>query len=329
VADFALHAPRSVDEACQALGRYEGEARLIAGGTALVLMIHQGLVDPPALVRLDTVPGLDRIEMDGPPSPPILGGADGPPSPPILGGVDDGSSAASTARGGEGEVLRLGALATLRAVSESPLVRERLPVLAGACALVGNVRVRNAATIGGNVCEADYASDPPGVLVALDARVRVQGPGGARELPVAELIQDFYENSLAPDEVVTDVLVPLPPVGTRGAYLKYVTRSSEDRPCVGATALVQLDDGGRLADVRVAVGAVAGQPLRLPAVERAARGQAPSDALFAELGERYAAAVEPVSDARGSATYRRQMIAVFVRRALRRAMTDAPGAWKV
>jgi hypothetical protein len=87
VADFALHAPRSVDEACQALGRYEGEARLIAGGTALVLMIHQGLVDPPALVRLDTVPGLDRIEVDGPPGPPILGGADGPPSPPILGGA--------------------------------------------------------------------------------------------------------------------------------------------------------------------------------------------------------------------------------------------------
>ncbi len=290
--NFALHAPRSIAEACEALGRYDGEARVIAGGTALVLMIHQGLVDPPALVRLDTVPGLDRIA------------------------ADDGT-------------LRLGALATLRAVAESPLVQERLPVLAGACALVGNVRVRNAATIGGNLCEADYASDPPGVLAALDARVRVEGAGGARELAVADLIQDFYENSLAPDEVVTEVLVPLPPAGTRGAYLKYVTRSSEDRPCVGATALVWLDEGGRLADLRVAVGAVAGRPLRLPEVERAARGQAPSDGLFAEIGQRYAAAVEPVSDARGSAAYRQQMIAVFVRRALRRALTDAPGAWKV
>jgi carbon-monoxide dehydrogenase medium subunit len=304
VPNFALHAPRSVEEACQALGHYEGEARVIAGGTALVLMIHQGLVDPPALVRLDTVPGLDRIEVQGPPDPPIPGG--------------DG-----------GGVLRLGALATLRAVAESPLVRDRLPVLAGACELVGNVRVRNAATIGGNLCEADYASDPPGVMAALDARVRVQGAAGARELPVADLIQDFYENSLAPDEVVTDVLVPLLPAGTRGAYLKYVTRSSEDRPCVGATALVQLDGGGRIADVRVAVGAVAGQPLRLPEAERAARGQTPSDALFAELGQRYAAAVEPVSDARGSAAYRQRMIAVFVRRALQRALAGEPGAWKV
>jgi carbon-monoxide dehydrogenase medium subunit len=226
-------------------------------------------------------------------------------------------------------MLRLGALATLRAVGASPLVRERLPVLAGACELVGNVRVRNAATIGGNVCEADYASDPPGVLVALDARVRVQGASGTRDLPVADLIRDFYENSLAPDEIVTEIHIPVPPPGTRGAYLKYVTRSSEDRPCVGATALVQLDGAGRVADLRVAVGAVAGQPLRLPEVERTARGQTPSDALFAEIGQRYADAVEPVSDARGSAAYRQQMIAVFVRRALRRALADAPGAWKV
>ncbi|HLH24879.1 MAG TPA: FAD binding domain-containing protein [Chloroflexota bacterium] len=326
--DFALHAPRSLDEACQALGRYDGEARVIAGGTALVLMIHQGLVDPPALVRLDTVPGLDRIAVEKATPPAQRPSQYSAPHPEGQGERDD--EAGSPQAGWEGgEVLRLGALATLRAVAESPLVRERLPVLAGACALVGNVRVRNAATIGGNLCEADYASDPPGVLVALGARVRVVGASGTRELAVADLIQDFYENSLGPDEIVAEVLVPLPPAGARGAYLKYVTRSSEDRPCVGATALVQLDAAGRLADVRVAVGAVAGQPLRLPEVERAARGQTPSDALFAEIGQRYAAAVEPVSDARGSAAYRQRMIAVFVRRALRRALADESGAWKV
>jgi carbon-monoxide dehydrogenase medium subunit len=111
--------------------------------------------------------------------------------------------------------------------------------------------------------------------------------------------------------------------------LKYVTRSSEDRPCVGATALVQQDADGRIADARVSVGAVAGQPLRLPAVEQTLRGQMPSDALFAEVGQQYAAAVEPVSDARGSAAYRQRMIAVFVRRALQRALAGEPGAWKV
>src|SRR4051794_31059028 len=172
VASFALHAPSSVDEAVATLARYEGEARPIAGGTALVLMLRQGLIAPPAVVRLDRLPNLTGIAV-------------------------------------EGDTLRLGALATLRAVGDSPVVRERLPLLAGACALVGNIRVRNAATIGGNLCEADYASDPPGVLVALDARVVVQGSGGRRELPVAELIADFYETSLAPDELVTEVRVPL------------------------------------------------------------------------------------------------------------------------
>ena len=320
MADFTLHAPRSLAEASTSLGQYEGEARVIAGGTALVLMLRQGLVRPPALVRLDTVPGLDGVQQEPPAAPES--------SHPSGQASDVRRASPEGTVDGDG-LLRLGAMTTLRAVAEAPLVQQHLPVLAGACHLVGNVRVRNAATVGGNLCEADYASDPPAVLVALDARVRVHGSGGERELPVAELIQDFYENSLAPDEIVSEVLVPIPPAGTRGAYLKFITRSSEDRPCVGAAAFVRQDQDGRLADVRVAVGAVAGQPVRLPQVEAEARGQAPSDALLRELGERYAAAVEPVADARGSAEYRKRMVAVFVRRALRDALAGQVGARKV
>lgn len=289
--DFTLHAPGSLQEACMILGSYDGDARVIAGGTALVLMVRQGLLAPRALVRLDRVPGLDGIA------------------------VEDG-------------MLRLGATATLRAVSESRVVRAHLPVLAATCQLVGNVRVRNAATVGGNVCEADYASDPPGLLVALDATARIQGPAGSREVPVRDLITDFYETSLAPNEVVTDVRVPLLQPGARAVYLKYVTRSSEDRPCVGATAVARLDDGGILADVRVAVGAVSGRPLRLPEVETAVRGQRPTTELFREVAARYAEASDPVSDARGSAGYRKQMVAVFVRRALQEAIEGTAVARK-
>jgi carbon-monoxide dehydrogenase medium subunit len=290
VADVVLHAPTSVQEASQMLAHYQGDARPIAGGTAVVLMLRQGLIRPQALVRLDRVAGMDRIALE------------------------DGH-------------LRLGALATLRAVGAHPLVEQHLPVLAGACRLVGNVRVRNAATIGGNVCEADYASDPPGVLVALDARVRVQGGDGARELPVSELITDFYETSLAPDEVVADVLVPIPPPGTHAVYLKYVTRSSEDRPCVGVTGMLRVDDG-RIEELRVGVGAVAGRPLRLPEVEAMGRGERASEDLFGTIGQAYADAVDPVADARGSADYRRQMVAVFVRRALRAALGGESGGRK-
>ena len=290
--NLTLHAPTSLDEASQTLARYQGEARAIAGGTALVLMLRQGLIRPPALVRLDRVRGLDSIS------------------------IEDG-------------MLRIGALATLRDVSASPLVAQHVPVLAEACRLVANVRVRNAATIGGNVCEADYASDPPGVLVALDARVRTRRGGATRDVAVADLITDFYENSLAPDELVSDVLVPIPPPDTRAVYLKFITRSAEDRPCLGVTALVQLNSEGRIADARVAVGAVAGKPLRLPDVEATAHGQQPSDELFREIGRRYAESVDPVGDVRGSTEYRKDMVAVFVRRALRAAGNGESGARKV
>ena len=244
------------------LASYGGEARAIAGGTALVLMIRQGLVEPAALVRLDRIPQLNTISV-------------------------------------EAGALRLGALATLRDVALSPLVQQHAPVLAETCNLVGNVRVRNAATVGGNVCEADYASDPPGVLTALDARARVQGPNGSHEVPISELITDFYETALAPEELVSDVLVPIPPADTRGVYLKYITRSSEDRPCVGTTALLRLDSSGRVGELRVAVGAIAGKPFRLPEAEATAKGEQPSEDLFRNLGQRYAEAAEPVSDVRG------------------------------
>ena len=292
MADVLLHAPDSVEEACGLLGDYQGEARAIAGGTAVVLMLRQGLIRPRALVRLDRVPGLNSVSR-------------------------------------ENGHVRIGALTTLRAAAADSFMREHLPALAGAFGLVGNVRVRNAATVGGNVCEADYASDPPGVLVAMDARVRVAGQGGVREISVSELITDFYETSLAPDELVTDILVPIPLPGTRSVYLKYITRSSEDRPCVGATALLRVGDDGLLTDLRVGVGAVAGQPLRLPQAEETARGERPSEELFAEIGERYAEAAEPVADVRGSTSYRKQMILVFVRRALRAALAGETGARKV
>jgi carbon-monoxide dehydrogenase medium subunit len=288
---FTLHAPATLEDACRLLADGGGDARAIAGGTALVLLLRQRLVQASALVRLDGIPHLDHIVV-------------------------------------ESDLIRLGPMTTLRAVGDSSGIRERLPVLAETCRLVGNVRVRNAATVGGNLCEADYASDPPGLLVALDARARIQSPRGMREVPVAELLSDFYETTLAPDELVREVIVPIPPPGSRGVYLKFITRSSEDRPCLGASALLRLDAGGAIAELRAAVGAIAGRPLRLPDVEAEARGQTPSDELFRGIGERYAAAADPVDDVRGSAAYRKRMVGVFVRRALQAAAAGREGAWK-
>ena len=290
--NLTLHTPSSLDEASHILARYQGEARAIAGGTAVVLMLRQGLIRPPALVRLDQLRGMSDIALE------------------------DG-------------VLRIGALATLRDLGASALVADRIPVLAAACRLVANVRVRNAATIGGNLAEADYASDPPGVLVALDARVRTRRGDATREIPIVDLITDFYETLLGPDELISDLLVPIPPAEAHGVYLKYITRSAEDRPCLGSTAVVRRDAYGRLAEVRVSVGAVAGRPLRFPEVEAVARGQQPADELLQEIGRQYAERADPVGDVRGSADYRKEMIAIFVRRALQAAISGQDGARKV
>ena len=276
--------PRSAEEAVSALAEHADEAKIIAGGTAVVLMLQNRLISPAYLVSLGRVDGLSYIRHD------------------------------------PGTGLRIGALTTIRDLEMSPLVREHVPVLAETCDKVANVRVRNAATIGGNLAEADYASDPPAVLVGLRARVTALSSRGTREIPLTEFFKDFYETALAEDEIVTEVLVPEPAPGLRSSYIKYVTRSSEDRPCIGTAAFVDLDDQGLCRELRVVINAVAATPQEIADAEALARGQRLTDELVREVAERYAAAIDPLADLRGSAWYRTQMIRVFVRRAIEEAL---------
>lgn len=284
-----LHEPRTVEEATSLLAQYADQAKIIAGGTALVIMLKNRLISPGHLVSLGRVSGLNYIRYE------------------------------------EGAGLRIGALTTIREVELSPLVREKFPTLALTAGKVANVRVRNAATVGGNLSEADYASDPPCVLVAMRGRVRVAGPAGEREIPLTEFFKDFYETALAPDEVVTELIVPPASPRTRSTYIKFITRSSEDRPCVGTAACVDLDEDGVCSDLRVVVGAIAGTPQEFPEAEAMARGQRITEELAREVAEAYARNVDPLSDLRGSAWYRTQMVRVFVRRAILEAVQGASG----
>ncbi len=197
-------------------------------------------------------------------------------------------------------------MTTHRAVERDPAVRAGWPALAEAFSLVASPRVRNQATVGGVLADADYASDPPSMLMALQARVVAASPRGERSIPVDELIVGHYETSLQPDELIIGVRVPSQP--TRAVYRKFRSRSHEDRPCVSVAAVGA--DG-----LRVVVGAVAERPQFLPdACELAASGL---DAeVAAEIGNRYAAEIEPISDVRGSSDYRRRVVAVEVKRAL-------------
>jgi carbon-monoxide dehydrogenase medium subunit len=219
-----------------------------------------------------------------------------------------------------GTGLRLGALVTIRQAEMSPVVREHFPVLADTFAKVANVRVRNAATVGGNMSEADYASDPPCVLMALRAIAVAQGPNGAREIPLTDFFRDFYETALEPGEILREVIVPEASKGAKQSYLKYVTRSSEDRPCIGACAWVDLDEGGACRELRVTLGAIAATPQEFSEAEAWARGQQLGPDLIRQIAAHYAEHVDPLSDMRGSAWYRKQMAEVFTRRAIEGAL---------
>src|SRR5262245_13734310 len=276
--------PASLDEAIGCLGAHAGETKILSGGTALVIMLKNRLISPASLLSVGHLKELRGIHHE-----------------PGLG-------------------LRIGALATIREVELSPLVREKNPTLAQTFGKVGNVRVRNAATVGGNLSEADYASDPPCVLVALRARVKAKSVRGEREIPVTQLFKGFYETALAPDEIMTELIVPDPALGSRSAYLKYISRSSEDRPCVGMAVFVENEPDGSCKDVRLVAGAVAETPQEIESAEAVARGKRLTDSLIEEVAGAYAAGIEPLSDLRGSAWYRKQIIRVMARRAIQQAI---------
>jgi carbon-monoxide dehydrogenase medium subunit len=262
-------APASLDEALAIKAERGDEATVVAGGTFLGILVNQRLLEPACLLSLRGVPGLDEIDDDG--------------------------------------ELRLGAMVRHRAVERSAEVAARWPALARAFAVVASPRVRNQATVGGVLADADYASDPPAMLCALGASAVVRGPSGQRAVPIEELITGYYETSLAPEELIVAVSVPAP--AGPAVYRKFRSRSHEDRPCVSVAAARHADG------VRVVVGAVAGTLQWFPDVCRAAGARVDADAA-GEIGARYAEAIDPLSDVRGSARYRKRVIAAEVRRAL-------------
>ncbi len=284
---FEYRAPRVLDEALAVLREHGEDARVVAGGTALVTMMRQHLVRPGCLVSLRDVQGLNRIEATN--------GA-----------------------------LRLGALVTHREAEVSPLVRERLPVLAETFRRVGTVRIRHMASIGGALAHADPNQDPPVTLLALGARVEIRGARGHRELPLGEFFRDYYETALEPGELVTAVTVPLLPVASGATFLKFLPRTADDYATVAVAAIVTLaPDGERCREARIALGSVGVTPLRGMAAEALLSGQRLSESLLQAAGEAVKGAVDPLSDHRGSAAYKREMAGVMVGRALTQAWEAA------
>ncbi|HXV47681.1 MAG TPA: xanthine dehydrogenase family protein subunit M, partial [Candidatus Binatia bacterium] len=263
---------------CVALAGNE-DVKVIAGGTALLSIIKQGLLSPKILVNLKK--------------------------------IGDASELSFNAQRG----LRMGALATISEIETSPVVRQHYPILAEACRVVANIRIRNMATIGGNLAHGDYQSDPPTVLAALDANVEITSHRGTREMPLSEFQHGSYETALAPVELITAISIPPLPHGFEGTYIKFTTGSSEEHPCAGIAALARMENG-ICQELRLAVGAVSQRSVRITAGKEMARGQNLNAALIERLAAEAARVVDPIEDVRGPANYKRHLVQVLTRRAI-------------
>jgi len=276
--NFELVEPKTLQEACVALSGGE-DIKAIAGGTALLTIIKQRLLRPRLLVNLKKIRDASKISFD-----------------PHSG-------------------LRIGALATINEIETSTTVKQHYPALAEACHVVANIRIRDMATIGGNLAHGDYQSDPPTVLAALDARIELQCATGCRELALADFQLGSYETALAPGELISAILIPPPAIGTSGLYIKFTTGSSEERPCAGIAVCARIENG-ICRELRLAVGAVSPRAVRISGGEETAREMFLTTRVINNIAGEAARVVDPIDDLRGSADYKRHLVEVLTRRAL-------------
>ena len=283
---FEMVEPASLKEALSMLDPQEPTIRPVAGGTALMLMMKAGVFTPTRLVCLHNIePEYGRIAV-----------------------------------GGSGE-LRIGAMATLREVEKDPNVAKHLPVLKRAMRTLSSVRVRNVARVGGALAHGDPHMDLPPVLTALGARVAIAGPNGGRELPLEQLYAGYYETVLEKNELITAVTVPALN-GRKAAYMKVTSRTAEDWPSLGVAVTFALA-GGAIRDPVVIVSAATEKVTRMSAAEKALQGATPDDRTLQQAGDAAADEVETLSDAHGSAAYKRELLRVYLRRAVRQALDEA------
>lgn len=276
--EFDYLEPDSLLDVCQLKNQWGEDARLIAGGTALMLALRQRLISPACLISVARVAELRGIHFD------------------------------SEHR------LVIGAFTTHSEVAQSHHIREHYPMLASMASQVANWQVRNQGTIGGNLCYADPATDPPGCLLALDAEVVLQGPRQQRVLPISEFLVDYYETALQEDEVLVAIRLPEAKTNAHGSYLRYLKTPADHRPLVNVS-ITSVNAGSAVSDVSLVVGAATPFPKRLKAATDLV-GQQPSLTLIQSVADAAAKEIDALSDARATADYRRDLVRVLVARAL-------------
>ncbi len=290
IRDFEHFAPKTLEEALTLLDKYGDDCKVIAGGQSLLILMKQGLVAPEYLVDIKGISGLNYIRSDAK------------------------------------EGLRVGSLATHRAIEMSPVMQNGFGVLAEMERRLASIQTRNWGTIGGNLCHGDPAGDPAPVLIALGATLKTVSLRGERTLAAEDFFLDYFETALGPGELLAEIQVPPVPPHTGTAYTKFNVIES-DLATVGVAVSVSLRPNESICDnVRIALGASAPTPVRAKQAEEVMRGKKITDSLLREAGQIASAETSTISDIYASEEYRRELISVLVARVGKEAIARAERA---
>lgn len=286
--DFEYFEPKTIEEAVPLLGKYKGEARVLAGGTDLLIDIKRKRIEPKYLINIKEIQDLDYIRED--------------------------------------KGLQIGAATSIRRIEKNQLVKNGYLALFEAARAFGTVQIRNMATIGGNICNGLPSADIPPALVAFDAKVKIVGPMGERFLPLKEFFTGIRKTALKNDELLTEILVPSPPAHSGTAFLK-VGRTAEDLAIVNVAARITLGTDKTCKEARVVIGGGVGPTLiRYEKMEALLEGKKIGDALIDEVAQVAPEELRPrPTSIRGSPFYKREVCNVSVKRALKKALTRSGG----
>lgn len=286
-AAFDYHAPGSLSDALALLDKYGEDAKVLAGGMSLLPMLKIRLAQVGHLVDIGRIPGLEYIKE-------------------------------------EGGFLKIGAATKEAALERSDLIRSKYPILLDTAAVIADPLVRNRATAGGNLAHGDPANDHPATMLALGASVVARGPKGERTIPVDQFFKGLFTTALAPNEILTEIRIPVPPARSSGAYLK-LERKVGDFATAGAAAQVTLGAGGAIDKAGIGLTNAGPTPIKAVEAENSLAGKNPDDATLQQAGRLAAKAASPSADRRGAVDYKREMARVLTVRALKAAIRRAGG----
>jgi carbon-monoxide dehydrogenase medium subunit len=277
--DFEYFNPKTLEEALKLLSQYgDDECKVIAGGQSLIILMKQRLITPNYLIDIKGVSDMDYITFD------------------------------------EKEGLKIGALATHRAIEKSPVILSKFSVLAEMEQNLSSVETRNWGTIGGNIAHGDPAGDPVPVLIALNAKVKMASVNGERVMDMEDFTTDYFETALGHDELLTEIQVPVLPPHTGVHYTKF-SQITGDHATASVGMLITVDkDKATCRDVRIALGAVSIAPMRAKKAEEILKGKKIDDGLFAKAGQAASEECSPDADAEVSEEYKRELVKVLVKR---------------